>query len=46
MSIIGKDDNGDSIYFYQVAVIYDYVDNNDYEDLVDSIKEAAKDAGK
>ena len=43
---LGKDENGESVYFYQVAKIYDYVDDDGYNELGDWIEKAAKDVGK
>jgi len=43
---LGKDENGDSIYFHQVAKIYDYVDDDGYNKLGNWIEKAAKDVGK
>jgi len=43
---LGKDENGESVYFYQVAKIYDYVDDDGYNELGDWIEKAAKDIGK
>ena len=41
-----KDENGDSIYFFQIAKTYDYVDDDGYNNLGDWIEKAAKDAGR
>ncbi len=41
-----KDINGESIYFFQVAKIYDYVDDDGYNKLGNWIEKAAKDVGK
>lgn len=43
---IGKDDKGESVYFCQVAKIYDYVDDDGYNKLGDWIEKAAKDVGR
>lgn len=43
---IGKDSNGESVYFYQVAKIYDYVDDDGYNKLGDWIEQTAKDVGR
>ena len=43
---LGKDKNGESVYFYQVANIYDYVDDDGYNKLGNWIEKAAKDVGK
>ncbi|MBU1147334.1 MAG: TIR domain-containing protein, partial [Candidatus Omnitrophica bacterium] len=43
---LGKDENGKSVYFYQVAEIYDYVDDDGYNNMGDWIEEAAKKAGR
>lgn len=43
---LGKDNNGESVYFYQVAKIYDYVDDDGFNKLGDWIEKAAKDVGK
>jgi len=39
---LGKDKNGNSVYFYQIAKEYDYVDNDGYKNLGDWIEGAAK----
>lgn len=39
---IGKDKNGESIYFFQVAKTYDYVNNKGYENLPNWIEESLK----
>lgn len=43
---IGKNDNGESVYFYQIAKTYDYVNNDGYQNLGDWIENAAKKAGR
>jgi len=43
---LGKDSNGDSVYFFQVAKIYDYVDDSGYDKLGDWIEKAANDVGR
>lgn len=43
---LGKDKNGESVYFYKVAKIYDYIDDDGYNKLGDWIEKAAKDVGK
>lgn len=43
---LGKDKDGGSIYFFQVAKIYDYVDNDGYSNLGKWIEDAAKAKGK
>ena len=39
---LGKGKDGSSVYFFQIAKTYDYVDNDGYENLGDWIEEAAK----
>lgn len=39
---LGKDANGNPVYFYQIAKVYDYVDNDGYTKLGDWIEAAAK----
>lgn len=39
---LGKDKNGNTVYFYQIAKTYDYIDDNGYKNLGDWIEEAAK----
>ena len=43
---LGKNENGDSIYFFQVAKTYDYVDDYGYSNLGDWIEKAAKDVDR
>jgi hypothetical protein len=43
---IGKDQNGNSIYFYQLYPTYDWVNDNGYENFGDWVEKAAKKAGK
>jgi hypothetical protein len=43
---IGKDENGNSVYFYQVAHSYDWVNDDGYNNLGDWIEEAARNAGR
>lgn len=43
---IGKSDKGESIYFFEVAKIYDYVDDDGYSNMGKWIEAAAKKAGK
>ena len=37
---LGKDETDESVYFFQVAKIYDYVDDDGYNNLGDWIEEA------
>ncbi len=39
---LGKDKDGNSVYFYQIAKTYDYVDDDGYKNLGDWIEKAAK----
>lgn len=39
---LGKDKDGNSVYFYQIAKTYDYVDDDGYNNLGDWIEKAAK----
>jgi hypothetical protein len=39
---LGKDANGNSVYYFQVASEYDYVDGDGYNNLGDWIESAAK----
>jgi MTH538 TIR-like domain (DUF1863). len=43
---IGKDENGNSVYFSAAYKIYDYVNDNGYSKLGDWIEAAAKAAGR
>lgn len=43
---LGKSDKGESIYFFEVAKIYDYVDDDGYSNMGKWIEAAAKKAGK
>ena len=43
---LGKDENGKSIFFCQVAKIYDYVNDDGYNNMGDWIEKAAKEAGR
>jgi len=43
---LGKDKDGNPIYFFQVAKEYDYVNDNGYENLGTWIEEAAKKVGR
>lgn len=38
---LGKDKNGQPVYFYQIAKVYDYVDDNGYKNLSDWIEGTA-----
>ena len=40
--VLGKDKNGDNIYFHDVAKVYDYVDDKGYSNLGKWIESAAK----
>ena len=39
---LGKDKDGNSVYFYQIAETYDYVDDDGYNNLGNWIEKAAK----
>jgi hypothetical protein len=39
---LGKDKDGESVYFFQVAKTYDYVDDDGYNNLGNWIEKAAK----
>lgn len=39
---LGKDSDGNSIYFFQVAKTYDYIDDDGYKNMGKWIEEAAK----
>ncbi len=39
---LGKDKNGESVYFFQVATTYDYVDDNGYSNMGSWIEKAVK----
>ncbi len=39
---LGKDKDGNSVYFFQIAKTYDYVDDDGYKNLGDWIEKAAK----
>jgi hypothetical protein len=39
---LGKDKNGNIVYFFQIAKEYDYVDDDGYKNLGDWIEDAAK----
>jgi hypothetical protein len=43
---IGKDANGNSIYFWQRYKIYDWKNDNGYQNFGHWVEQAAKDAGK
>jgi hypothetical protein len=43
---VGKDNEGKPIYFFQVASIYDYVDNDGYHNLPTWIENAAQKVGR
>jgi hypothetical protein len=39
---LGKDASGDPVYFYQIAKVYDYVDDDGYKNLGTWIEDAVK----
>ena len=43
---IDKDKEGNSVYFWQLYPIYDWVDDDGYNNLGDWVEEAAKKAGR
>ena len=43
---LGKDDKGNSIYFFQMYPTYDYVNDDGYDNLPDWIEKAAQKAGR
>lgn len=42
---IGQDENGNSIYFWQLFPTYDWVDNDGYKNFGNWVEKAAKKAG-
>jgi hypothetical protein len=43
---LGKDKNGDDVYFFQVAKTYDWVNNEGYKNFGSWVEEAAKAVGR
>jgi len=43
---LGKDSNGNLVYFYQIAKEYDYVNDDGYSNLGSWIEDAAKKVGR
>lgn len=43
---LGKDQNGKSIYFWQIYPTYDWIDDDGYKNLGDWVEKAAKKAGR
>jgi len=44
--VIGKDKDGDNVYFWQLYPTYDWVDDDGYEKLGKWVEKAAKKAGR
>ena len=44
--VLGKDEEGNNVYFHDVARKYDWVDDGGYDNFGDWAEQAAKDVGR